>query len=83
MQDLVSYNNYKITNSYKENYYSEDKAFTRSDGFHVAAGIIDINIDPSESLVEDPEIGHLKFYNKKWIAETKELEFTELSTRYC
>ena len=83
MQDLIKIENYLITNSFKENYYSWDQAFTRSDGFHVAAGIIDISIDPSESLVEDPEIGHLKFYIKSWDTDVGKLEFTELSTRYC
>ena len=80
---MVNYNNYKITDSHKENYYSWEETFTRSDGFHVAAGIIDLNLDPSLTLIEDPEIGHLKFYIKEFVAETGKLTFTELSTRYC
>ena len=38
-----------------------------NDGFHIAAGFVNLeNNDPSAGLIEDPEVGTVKFFFKSW-----------------
>ena len=57
-----------------------------SDGFEVAAGIIDFATRAEEPPIEDPEIGEIKIYKKYWDALADDglgkLWFVEVETRF-
>ena len=63
-QDLITYNDYRLTKQTMENFYEETDAFTAKDGLGLAFGILDLN--PSSDLSVDPEVGYLKLYYKIW-----------------
>ena len=51
----------------EEGFYSQDDAFSRGQGFMIAAAVT--SYDGSEESIEDEEIGTLKFYIKAWNVE--------------
>ena len=61
---MINYGDYKLYSSLQENYFSEIDALTSSDGFIVAAGVVDLETDANEPSIEDPEIGTIKIYRK-------------------
>ena len=58
-----------------------------SDGFEVAAGIVDFAVKAEEPPIEDPEIGEIKIYKKYWDALADDglgaLWFEEVKTKPC
>ena len=67
-QDMVSYGDYKLFSSLQENFFTERDALKSSDGFILAAGVIDIATLAHQPSIEDPEIGTIKIYMKYWDA---------------
>lgn len=79
---LSQRSDYQILEKSYENFFSNyNFRFKRKDGFAIAAAFVDFK---DESVIEDPEIGQLKFYYKRWddSNETK-LEFEEIPQRLC
>ena len=61
-RDLLQFSDYQLLEIIQENYFTDQDTFSTDDGFHVAAGIIDLN----NPYVEDPEIGIPKMFIKYW-----------------
>ena len=74
---------YKITQYSEENYFDVFERFSVADGFKVAAGVT--TYDGTRGLIEDPEIGTVKFYLKYYNNPDFEEEFGfhELESEYC
>ena len=74
---------YKLTTSVQENHFDLFPGFSLDDGFKVAAGVVTYN--GSVELIEDPEIGTLKFYIKYYQHPVygTSLDFFELESTYC
>ena len=85
--DMYNYGDYKLYTSLEENYFTELDALKSSDGFSLAAGVVDLNTLANEPSIEDPEIGTIKIYRKFWDAKADnglgKLWFVELQTRFC
>ena len=41
--DMYNYGDYKLYSSLQENFFTEEDALKSSDGFYLAAGVIDLN----------------------------------------
>ena len=87
LQDMLSFGDYKLQFSEQENYFRDIDALKSSDGFEVAAGIIDFATRAEEPPIEDPEIGEIKIYKKYWDALADDglgkLWFEEVKTKPC
>ena len=82
--DLLNYEDYQVQPRLKENFYDTDETLNSSEyRFAVAAAIT--SYDGKPDIVEDPEIGEIKFFMKKWDVYDPSVEFgfTELETRPC
>ena len=67
IQDLLSYNDYRLFDYKSHHFFKDTDNFTTNDGFHIAAGFVNLeNNDPSSGLIEDPEVGTVKFFFKSW-----------------
>lgn len=80
---LTQDDDYKIETRSIPYFYDQSDALKYGDGFMVAAGVT--RYDGNEQLIEDPSIGQLKFYYKKWGGEETSgtVQFTEIATKPC
>ena len=53
----------------------------------MAAGVIEVDGDPSGPSIEDPEIGMIKMYVKTWdnfdVVTNGAISFREVKTKFC
>ena len=78
---LVNFNDYKIQVRQDVEYFNYTDAFGASNGFAIAVGIS--AFDGDGTPIEDPSIGEVKFYAKRWGGPNLDNLFTELETRPC
>ena len=80
ISELSSSLSYDVNENYHPHAFKPMDPFGTKNGFAVAIGITDYDAIALESYKEDPEIGTLNFYLKKF--ETQ-LEFIPIKTRWC
>ena len=92
---VIVYASYKLNEMYvntsfqveeveQEEVFASNATFTTADGFYVAAAITEYDRDPNP--IEDPEVGTLKMYLKKWDVYDEEnggVTFEEVVLRPC
>ena len=64
---------------YEDVYMGSNFSFSSQNGFAVAAAMS--KADASLNVIEDPEIGQLKFVMKTWKSSTSAPQFIELKQR--
>ena len=79
--DFSDSKEFKIESRKLDWVYTADQFFSHSDGFQIAAGLTEY--DGSNGLIEDPEIGTIKFYLKSFSHDEHKLSFTEVESRPC
>ena len=72
---------YSIVTEVVEHHFSDDYEFSAREGFRVAAAIV--AGDTEDQSTEDPSIGSVKFFIKRWKNDLSSLEFIELKSRIC
>ena len=66
IKDLVEFKDYRLLETRVDNYFEDSANFTTNEGFHIAAGIVNTNVENTNKQIEDPEIGEVKMYIKHW-----------------